>query len=156
MSWPDGDCYSCPLQSFVVSFLSSHIFTVLFSWTEGILSHQNSLTHRFPRFPLRNLCPPRHAPCVLSSLYCNRHSLLLSSYLSRIGKIGNPSCSTCRHLSQDTSHLILHCLAKDSLHCSLFGDYLSFYNFWSRPWVVAWPLGLHDLLPCPHPSKEVE
>ena len=39
-----------------VSFLSSLVFTLLFSRTGGVLSHRNSLTHKFPRFPLRNLC----------------------------------------------------------------------------------------------------
>ena len=29
---------------------------LLFSRTGGVLSHQNSLTHRLPRFPPRNLC----------------------------------------------------------------------------------------------------
>ena len=51
---------------------------------------------------------PRHARCVLSRLRCNGHSLLLSSYFSRIGKIKTSSCSACGHSSQDTSHLILH------------------------------------------------
>ena len=36
---------------------------------------------------------PHHACCVLSRLHCNGHSLLVGSYLSRIGKIENPSCS---------------------------------------------------------------
>ena len=31
-------------------------------------------------------------------LRCNGHSLLLSSYLSKIGRIENPSCSACGHL----------------------------------------------------------
>ena len=77
---------------------------------------------------------PRHARCVLSRLHCNRYSLFLSSYLSRIGRIENPSCSACGHSSQDTSHLILHCLATDSLRRSLFGDFLFLYDLWSRPW----------------------
>ena len=63
---------------------------------------------------------PRHARCVLSRLRCNGHSLLLGSYLSRIGRIENPSCSACGHSSQDISHLILHCPATDSLRRSLF------------------------------------
>ena len=67
---------------------------------------------------------PHHARCVLSRLRCNGHSLLLSSYLSRIGIIENPSCTACGHSSQDTSHLILHCPAMDSLRRSLFGDSL--------------------------------
>ena len=68
---------------------------------------------------------PRHARCVLSRLCCNGHSLFLSSYLSRIGRIENPSCSTCGHSSQDISDLILHCPATDSLRRSLFGDSVS-------------------------------
>ena len=58
---------------------------------------------------------PLHAGCVLSRLLCNGHSLLLGSYLSKIGRNENPSCSACGHSSQDTSHLILHCPATDSL-----------------------------------------
>ena len=47
---------------------------------------------------------PRHARCVLSRLRCNRHSLLLGSSLSRIGRTENPSCRTCRNSSQDISY----------------------------------------------------
>ena len=76
---------------------------------------------------------PRHARCVLSRLRCNGQSLLLSSYLCRIGKIENPSCSACGPSSQDTSHLILHCPATDSLRRSFFGDSLFLYVLWSDP-----------------------
>ena len=96
---------------------------------------------------------PCHAHCVLSRLRCNGHSLLLGSYLSRIGRIENPSCSACGHPSQDISHLILHCPATDSLHRSLFGDSLSLYDLWSRPWGVTQLLGLLGLSPCPIPWK---
>ena len=102
-----------------------------------------------------DLVLPRHARCVLSRLPCNRHSLILGSYLSRIGRIKNPSCSACGHLSQDISHLILHCPATDFLRCSLFGDSLSLYDLWSKPCGVAQLLGLHGLPPCPHPSEGV-
>ena len=98
---------------------------------------------------------PRHARCVLSRLRRNGHSLLLGSYLSRIGRIENSSCSACGHSSQDTSHFILHCPAMDCLRRSLFGDSLSLYDLWSRPWRVARLLGLHGLPPCPHPSEGV-
>ena len=98
---------------------------------------------------------PRHARCVLSCLRCNGHSLLLRSYLSRIGRIENPSCSACGPSSQDTSHLILHCPATDSLRRSLFGDSLSFYDLWSKPSGVARLLRLHGLPPCPRPSEGV-
>ena len=56
MSWPDGECYLHPLQSLVVSFFLSLVSTVVFSRTGGVLSHGNSLTCRFLRFPPRNLC----------------------------------------------------------------------------------------------------
>ena len=110
---------------------------------------------QIPSISTEELVLPRHARCVLSRLRCNGHSLLLGSYLSRIGRIENISCSACRHSSQDTSHLILHCPATDSLGCSLFGNSLSLYDLWSRPWGVARLLGLHGLPPCPHPSEGV-
>ena len=128
MSWPDGERYLSPLQFLVVYLLLSLVSTFIFSRTGGVLSHRNSLTHRFLRFVLH-----RHARCVPSRLRCNEHSFLLSFYLSRIGRIENPSCSACGHSSQDTSHLILHCPATDSLRRSLFGDSLSLYDLWSRP-----------------------
>ena len=56
MSWPDGERYLRPPQPLVVSLLLSLISTLVFSRTGGVLSHQNFLTHRFPRFSLRNLC----------------------------------------------------------------------------------------------------
>ena len=102
-----------------------------------------------PSISTEELVLPRHARCVLSRLRCNGHRLLLGSYLSRIGRIENSSCSACGHSSQDISHLILHCPATDSLRRSLFGDSLSLYDLWSRPWGVARLLGLHGLPPCP-------
>ena len=107
-----------------------------------------------PSISTEELVLPRHARCVLSRLRCNGHSLFLGSYLSRIGRIENPSCSACGH-SQDISHLILHCPATDSLPRSHFGDSLSLYDLWSRPWGVARLLGLHGLPPCPHSSVGV-
>ena len=72
----------------------------------------------------KELVLPCHARCVLCRLPYNGHSLLLGSDLSRIGRIENSSCSACGHSSQDTSHLIVHCPATDSLRRSLFGDSL--------------------------------
>ena len=123
MSWPDGERYSCPLQSLVVSLLLLLVSTLFSEWRRTVSS--NSWTPRFLRFPLMNLCSLGHARCVLSRFRCNGHSLLLDSSLSRIGRIENPSCSAGRHSSQDTSYLILHCPATDSLRGSLFGDSLS-------------------------------
>ena len=56
-----------------------------------------------------------HVCCVLSHLHSNAHRLLLSSCLSRTGRIKNPSCSTCGRPTQDTSNLILQCPATYSL-----------------------------------------
>ena len=56
MSWPDGERYLRLPQHFVVSLLLSLEFTLLFFRTGGVLSHRSSLTHKFFRFPPRNLC----------------------------------------------------------------------------------------------------
>ena len=154
MIWPDGERYSYPLQSLVVSlFHLSHPPSL--SRIGGVFFYLNSSAHSVPQFSLRSLIVlPRHARCVLPRLRCNRHSLMLSCYLFRIGKIKKP-CSACGHSSQDTSYLILHCPAMDSLRHSLFGDSLSLYDLWSRPWRVTWLLGLHGLPLCPHPLEGV-
>ena len=98
---------------------------------------------------------PRHARCALSRLRCNGHSLLLGSYLHRIGKSETPSCSACGHPTQDVFHLLLHCPATNSLRLSVFGPNNSIYDLWSRPWGVARLLGLYGLPPCPHPEEGV-
>ena len=111
MSWPDGERYSCTLQSPVVSSpLVSHIHSYLFSGTGDALSHLNFSTHRFPRYPPRNSC----------SLVTLAMFPLVYAAISRNGRIENPSSSIWGHPSQDISHLILHCPATDSLHQSLF------------------------------------
>ena len=56
MSLPDEERCLHPPQSHVVSLLLSHVSTLVFFRTGGVLSHQSILTHRFPQFPLRNLC----------------------------------------------------------------------------------------------------
>ena len=56
MSRPDGERYLLPPQSLVVSLLLPLVSTLVLSRTEGVLSLQSILTHRFPRFPPRNLC----------------------------------------------------------------------------------------------------
>ena len=154
MSWPDGGRYLYPLQSLVVSLLFSRMHSFLFSdWRRTVSS--KFFDTQVPSISIEKLMLPRNARCVLSRFRCNGHSLLLGSYLSRIGRIENSSCSACGHPSQDTSHLVLHCPATDSLCRSLFGDSLSLYDLWSRPWGVARLLGLHGLPPCPHRSKGV-
>ena len=137
-----------------LSPLTSRIHSRLISdWRRTVSSKY--FDTQVPSISSEELVFPRHARCVLSCLRCNGHSLLLGCYLSRIGRIENPSCSACGHSSQDIYHLILHCPAMDSLRCSLFGDSLSLYDLWSRPWGVSRLLGLHGLPPCPHSSKGV-
>ena len=56
MSLSDGErCLRLP-QSLVVSLPSPLVSTLVLSRTGGVLSLPNILTHRFPQFPLRNLC----------------------------------------------------------------------------------------------------
>ena len=113
----------CPLQSLVVSLISCIHSSLFLNW-----KHTVSLKFFDTQVSListEELVLPCHARCVVSRLRCNEHSLLLSSDLSRIGRIKNSSCSACGHWSQDTTHLILHCPAMVSLHCSLFGDSMS-------------------------------
>ena len=134
--------------------LISRIHSSLFSDCRRTVSSKFFYT-QVPSISTEKLVLLRHACCILPRLRCNGHSLLLSSYLSRIGKIENPSCSACGHSSQDTSHLILHCPATDSLRRSLFGDFLFLYDLWSRPWGISRLLGFHGLPPCPHPLEGV-
>ena len=101
ISWPDGEHYPCLLQTLVVSLLLSLVSTLVFSRTGGALFNLNSLTHRFPRIPPRNLCSLVML-AVFSLVFLQRHSLLLSSYFSKIGRIEN-LCSACGHLSSHSA-----------------------------------------------------
>ena len=155
MSWPDGERYLRPPQFLCsLSPLISRIHSCLFSdWRRTVSSKYFDTP--VPSISTEELVLPHHACCVLSRIRCNGHSFLLGFYLSRIGRIENPSCSACGHSSQDTSHLVLQCPATDCLRRSLFGDSLSLYDLWSRPWGVARLLGPHGLPPCSHPSEGV-
>ena len=137
-----------------LSLLICRIYSCLFSDWRRTVSSKFFDTH-VPLISTEKLVLLRHARCVLSGLLCNRCNLLFSSYLFRIGRNENPSCSACGYWSQDNSHLILHYPTTASLRRSLFGDSLSLYNLWSRPWGIARLLGLHAHLPCPHPWKGV-
>ena len=135
----------CSLFSFIARI---HSFLFL-DWRRTVLS--KFFDTQAPSISTEKFVLPRHARCVLSRLRCNEHSLLLSSCLFRIGTVENLSCSACGYSSQDTSHLILYCPARDSLRPSLFGESLSLYDLWPRPRGVARLLGLHGLPPCPPP-----
>ena len=125
MSCTDGERYLSPPQSLVVPLLLSLVSTLVFSRTGGVLSHLKFFDTQVSSISTKEPVLPRHARCVISRLRCNGHSLLLGSYLSRIGRIENPSCSTCGHSSQDTSYLILCCPATEFLRRLLVGDSLS-------------------------------
>ena len=97
-----------------LSPLISRFHSCLFSdWRRTVSS--KFFDTQVPLIFTEELVLPRHACCVLSRLRCNGHSLLLSSYLFRSGRIENPSCSACKHSSQDifisicTDHLISIC-----------------------------------------------
>ena len=70
--------------------LISRIHSCLFSDWRCTLSSKFFDTQA-PSIATEELVLPRHARCVLFRLRCNGHSLLLDSYLSRIGRIENPS-----------------------------------------------------------------
>ena len=106
--------------SSAVPCILSLISTLVFSQTEGVLFYLNSFDTQASSVFTEELMLPRHARCALSCLRYNGHSLLLSSYLTRIGGIENSSRSACGHLFQDTSHLILHSPATYSLRRLLF------------------------------------
>ena len=91
--------------------LTSWIHPSFFSDWRRIVSSKFFDT-QVPSISTKELVLPHHACCVLFCLRFN--SQLLSSYLSRIGRMENPSCSTCGHLSQDTTHVVLHCPATNS------------------------------------------
>ena len=91
-----------PQQSLVVTLLLSLVSTLLFSRTGGILSHLNSSTHRFPRFPPSNLRFYVMLVVISLAFAATDTAFCKSSYLSRIGRIENHSCSACGHMSQDT------------------------------------------------------
>ena len=85
MSWLDGECYLCPMQSLVVSFLLSLVSTLLISWIASITVSSKFFPTQVSSISIEELVLPHHACCVF--FRCNGHSLLLSSYLSRIGRI---------------------------------------------------------------------
>ena len=127
--------------------LTSRIHSCHFSdWRHTVSS--KFFGTQVPSISTEELVLPGHARCVLSRLRCNGHSLLGLAE-SRI-LLAAPVETRPR-----TPHFILHCPATDSFCHSLFGDSLSVYDLWSRPWGVARLLGLHGLPSCPHPSKGV-
>ena len=119
--------------------LICRIHSYLFSDWRRTVSSKFFDTHA-PSISTKKLVLPPQALCIFSRLRCNGHSLLLSSYLSRSGKIENASCSASRHPSQNTSHLILtvqpwtlcaaHSLATTCLSTTFVPGPGEFPGFW--------------------------
>ena len=99
MSLPDGERYLRPPQLLCIFCpLISRIHSCLLSdWRRTVSS--KFFDTQVPSISTEALVLLRHARCVLSRLRCNGHSLLLGSYLSRIGRIENPFCSASGHSS---------------------------------------------------------
>ena len=113
------------------SSLTSGIHSFLFSdWRRTVSSKFFDI--QVPSISTENLCFYVML-AVFSFVFAATHSLPLSSYLSRIGRIENSSFIAGGHSSPDTSHFILHCPGTDSLRRSRFGDSLSLYDLCSRP-----------------------
>ena len=127
MSWPDGERYSCPLQSDIVSLLLSLVSTLVFCRTRGVLSH-------------RSLCS------LLSPLQWTQSSIKLLSLALAESRI-----LLQRLRTPVPGHLSCH----STLSSYEFFTLLTLWRLSVslRPLVHA--LGLYGLPPCPHPSEEV-
>ena len=101
--------------SYSLSPLMSRIYSSLFSdW--GCTVSSIFFDTQASTISTEELVLPRHASCVLSRLRCNGESLLLSFYLSRIGRIWNSSCSLYGHSSQETS--LSFCTVQQRTFCA--------------------------------------
>ena len=154
ISWPGEERYLRPPQSLVVSLLLPFVSNLLFSRTGGVGSHLNSSTHRFPQFPPRNLCF-LITLAVFSLVYTATDTVYCEAFISS----GLTESRILPAAPADTLSripLISFCTVQlQTLRRSLFGDSLSLYDLWSRPYEVARLLGLHGHPPCPHPSEGV-
>ena len=97
-----------------LSLLIPRIHIYFFSDWKRIASSKFFDT-QVPSISFENLCSldmlavPSLVFDATDTAFCS----VLSSYLSRIGRIENPFGSAYEHQSQDISHLILHCAAKE-------------------------------------------
>ena len=92
MSWPGRDPNSCHLQCLVVSLLLPLVSTLLFTRTlvsqsRVSISRIRVFDQQDPLVSTEELVLLREARCVSSRYRDNGPSLLLNSYLSRIGRI---------------------------------------------------------------------
>ena len=146
MSWPDELRCSSQLQSHLVALLSypledgrRTVSSVFFDTEVPSVFNEEFVLPCHPRY-------------MSSLVFAETDTTFCYSYLSRIGKIKNPSCSACGYSTQDIS-FILHCSATNSLRRSLFDDSFSICKLCSKPWRVARFLTLHRLPPWPPPLE---
>ena len=92
---------------------------------------------------------PRHARCVLSRLCCNKHRLILNSYISGIGRIKLLRIARVVMLSK--TPLILFCTVMLQTFCSTRSLATPFLSMTSGP--VFWELpGFLDSMVSRHES----
>ena len=137
-------CILSPLISGIYSYLS-------LDWRRSVSS--KFFDTQVPSISTEDLVLPLRARCVLSRLRCNGHSLLLSYYLYKIGKIENPSCSACGHSSQDP--LISFSTVQLRTLCAAHSLATLCLSTTSGPGSGELALGLHGLSPCPQSSEMV-
>ena len=99
-----------------------------------------------PSMSTEGLVLPRYCRCALPHLYWNGHRLLLNSYLFKIGRTENPSCSADSH---STLELLIsfHSVQLRALSTARSLATLFLCELWSRL------LGVSRLPPCPIPRK---
>jgi len=108
-----------------------------YSLWRGTVSH-DSLSCQIPSVSSEELALLRLIRYELSRLRSHGHSLLLSSYLCRIKRKENFSCSACGHTLQDLTRLSLDCPASEPLRRAIFGTISSIF-LTSGPDLRAWP-----------------
>ena len=154
MSWPEEERYLPTPQSLVVSLLLSLVSTLVLSRTGGVLSHRNSLTHRFPRFPPRNLCSLVML-AVFSLVYAATDTACFYVLISR----GLAELIILPAAPVDTrprTPLISFCTVKlRNLYAGRSLATLCLFAT-SGPDHGSFPAsGVNGLPPCPHPSEGV-
>ena len=134
------------------SLASSFRHSLYSSWRASVSS--SLIPYQIPKVASEELSLPRSVRCQLSRLRCNGHSLLLNSYLHRIGRSTSPLCSLCGSGRHDVPHL-LSCPSLSSTRGAIFGPSANILDLWARPWGVARLLGLSGVPPRPFPKDGV-
>jgi len=99
---------------------------------------------------------PRLIPCELSRLRCHGHSLLSSSYLCRIKRKKNSSCSACGYPLPNLTRLLLVYPASEPFRRAIFGTTFSILtSIFGSPWSFSTlpSLGRGRVVPTPAGSE---